>query len=60
MLLGLPILSLGYLAPSGSTLRKALFAAGGALSGAAWISWPLWYLLIGRTLAAEGRDPDHT
>jgi hypothetical protein len=58
MLTGLPILSLGYLAPSGSTLRKSLFAVGGALSGAAWVSWPAWYLLVGRTLSAEGRDSD--
>src|SRR5918997_3100198 len=48
MLAGLPILSLGYLAPSGSAFRKALFAVGGALSGAAWVSWPVWYLLVGR------------
>lgn len=60
MLAGLPVLSLGYLAPSGSALRKALFAVGGALSGAAWVSWPVWYLLVGRTLAAERRDSDPT
>jgi hypothetical protein len=53
MLAGLPIFSLGYLAPNGSALRKALFAVGGALGGAAWVSWPVWYLLVGRTLAAE-------
>ncbi len=53
MLAGLPILSLGPLAPSGSALRKALFAVGGTLSGAAWVSWPLWYLLVGRTLSAQ-------
>ena len=55
MLAGMPILSLGYLAPAGSALRKALFAVGGTLGGTAWVSWPLWYLLVGRTLAAEGR-----
>ena len=53
MLAGLPILSLGYLPPSGSTLRKALFAVGGTLSGAAWVSWPVWYLLVGRYLSTE-------
>jgi hypothetical protein len=51
MLAGLPILSLGYLAPTGSALRKALFAVGGTLSGAAWTSWPVWYLLVGRSLS---------
>jgi hypothetical protein len=51
MLAGLPIFSLGYLAPSGSALRKALFAIGGSLSGAAWTSWPVWYLLVGRSLS---------
>jgi hypothetical protein len=60
MLAGLPILSLGYLAPSGSAFRKALFAVGGALSGAAWVSWPVWYLLVGRTLSAERRESDPT
>jgi hypothetical protein len=58
MLTGLPILSLGYLAPNGSALRKALFAVGGTLSGAAWVSWPLWYLLVGRTLSAQGNRAD--
>ena len=58
MLTGLPIFSLGYLAPSGSTLRKVLFAVGGALSGAAWVSWPVWYLQAAPTLAAERRGPD--
>ena len=58
MLTGLPILSLGYLAPSRSALRKVLFGVGGTLSGAAWVSWPLWYLLVGRTLAAEGTRAD--
>jgi hypothetical protein len=53
MLAGLPVFALGYLAPTGSALRKALFAVGGTLSGAAWVSWPVWYLLVGRTLAAE-------
>ena len=54
MLAGLPILSLGYLASSGSALRKALFAIGGTLGGAAWISWPVWYLLVGRSLSGKG------
>ena len=58
MLAGLPILSLGYLAPSGSTLRKALFAVGGALGGAASVSLPVWYLLVGRTLGAEARGAE--
>ena len=53
MLAGLPILSLGYLAPGGSAVRKALFAVGGTLGGAAWVSWPAWYLLVGRHLSAE-------
>jgi hypothetical protein len=59
MLAGLPILSLGFLAPSGSALRYALFALGGTLSGAAWIGWPAWYLLVGRHLsrAAEQAGP---
>lgn len=56
MLAGMPILSLGYVAPGGSALRKALFAVGGSLSGAAWVSWPIWYLLVGRALA-DRRDP---
>ena len=51
MLAGLPILSLGFLAPSGSALRNALLAVGGTLSGAAWVGWPVWYLLIGRSLS---------
>ena len=54
MLAGMPILSLGYLAPSGSALRKALFAVGGTLGGAAWVSWPVWYLLVGRSLSEKG------
>lgn len=54
MLAGLPILSLGYLAPSGSALRKALFAVGGTLGSAAWVSWPVWYLLVGRSLPDKG------
>ena len=58
MLAGMPVLGLGYIAPGGSALRKALFAVGGSLSGAAWVSWPIWYLLVGRTLVAEGRDSD--
>ncbi len=56
MLAGMPVLSLGYLAPGGSALRKVLFAVGGSLSGAAWVSWPIWYLLVGRELAV-GRPP---
>jgi hypothetical protein len=58
MLAGLPILSLGFAAPSGSGLRKALFAVGGTLSGTAGVSWPMWYLLVGRTLAAEEAQAD--
>ena len=55
MLAGLPILSLGFLAARGSALRKALFAVGGGLGGAAWLSWPVWYLLVGRSLSREGK-----
>jgi hypothetical protein len=54
MLAGLPILSLGFLASHGSVLRYALFAIGGSLGGAAWISWPVWYLLVGRSLSRAG------
>ena len=54
MLAGLPILSLGFLASRGSALRYALFAIGGSLGGAAWISWPVWYLLVGRSLSRAG------
>jgi hypothetical protein len=53
MLAGLPILSLGFLA---SPLRYALFALGGTLSCAAWIGWPVWYLLIGRSLSQAGTE----
>jgi hypothetical protein len=56
MLAGMPILSLGFLAPSGSALRYALFALGGTLSGAAWIGWPVWYLMIGRSLSRTGEQ----
>ena len=59
MLAGLPVFSLGYLAPSGSALRKALFAVGGTLSGAAWVSWPVWYLLVGRQLSTETNRAVH-
>jgi hypothetical protein len=55
MLAGLPTLSLGFLASRGSALRYALFAMGGSLSGAAWISWPVWYVLVGRSLSRAGR-----
>ena len=54
MLAGLPILSLGFLAPSGTALRYALFALGGTVSGAAWIGWPAWYLLVGHHLSRAG------
>jgi hypothetical protein len=54
MLTGLPILSLGFLASSGSALRYALFGLGGTLTGAAWIGLPVWYLLIGRSLSRAG------
>ena len=57
MLAGMPILSLGYVAPGGSALRKALLTVGGALGGAAWISWPIWHLLVGRALADGRRSP---
>jgi hypothetical protein len=53
MLAGLPTVFLGYLAPNGSALRKALFTVGGTLGGAAWVSWPAWYLLVGRSLSAN-------
>src|SRR5918993_698968 len=53
MLAGLPIFALGFLVPGGSALRKAVFAVGGALSGAAWVSWPAGYLLVGRHLSTE-------
>ena len=55
MLAGLPVLCLGFLAPSGSALRYALFALGGTLSGAAWVGWPVWYLLVGRSLSRAGK-----
>jgi hypothetical protein len=54
MLAGLPFLSLGFLGPSGSALRYALFGLGGTLTGAAWIGWPVWYLLVGRSLSRAG------
>jgi len=57
MLTGMPILSLGYVAPGGSALRKALLTDGGALGGAAWISWPIWYLLVGRAWPMGGDPP---
>lgn len=53
MLAGMPILALGYLAPTGSPLRQRMLAVGGTLGGAAWVTWPVWYLLVGRTLAAQ-------
>ncbi len=56
MLAGLPVLSLGFLAPSGSAARKALFGLGGTLSGGAWVGWPLWYLLVGRSLSGSGKN----
>jgi hypothetical protein len=63
MLAGLPVLALGFLAPGGSALRNGLFALGGTLSGAAWIGWPVWYLLLGRSLSPADRerprDPGH-
>jgi hypothetical protein len=55
MLAGLPIFSLGFLA-SGSALRYGLFALGGTLAGAAWIAWPVWYLLVGRSLSRAGEQ----
>ena len=55
MLAGLPIFSLGFLA-SGSALRYGLFALGGTLAGAAWIGWPVWYLLVGRSLSRAGEQ----
>jgi hypothetical protein len=55
MLAGLSILSLGFLA-SGSALRYGLFALGGTLAGAAWIGWPVWYLLVGRSLSRAGEQ----
>jgi hypothetical protein len=55
MLAGMPILSLGFLAARGSALRRGLFAIGGSLGGAAWLSWPVWYLLVGRSLSGAGK-----
>ena len=56
MLAGLPLLSLGFLASSGTALRYALFGLGGALGGVAWIGWPVWYFLVGRSLSRAGKE----
>ena len=56
MLAGLPIVSLGFLTPSGSALRYVLFAIGGSLGVVAWIGWPVWYLLVGRSLSRAGKQ----
>lgn len=56
MLAGMPVLALGFVASSGSALRYALFGVGGILGGVAWLGWPVWYLLVGRSLSQAGKQ----
>lgn len=54
MLTGLVAFSLSFLTAADNWLHTALQGLGGAVAGVAWLSWPLWFILLGRHLAAGG------
>lgn len=53
MLAGLLLVGLSFAAGSGTPMAKALQAAGGVLGGGAWLSWPAWFILIGRHMKKQ-------
>lgn len=43
-----------FAVPTGMA-RTALQIVGGAVGGVAWLSWPIWFILVGRHMARPGR-----
>ncbi|MFP5416870.1 MAG: hypothetical protein ACLGHZ_08325 [Actinomycetes bacterium] len=50
MLAALPLVGGGLAAGAAPELQRALYGIGGALGGAAYLSWPLWFAAAGRRL----------
>lgn len=57
MLAGTLLLGLSFAAGSGTLTAKVLQVTGGTLGGAAWLSWPAWFILMGRHLKGSTRPP---
>lgn len=47
---GLALTGASFLFPWGSAPAKAFLIPGGAIAGALWLAWPLWFVLLGRHL----------
>ncbi len=54
LLAALVMVGTSFLAVSGSAVSTVLQAVGGALGGVAWLSWPAWFIFLGRHLARVG------
>jgi hypothetical protein len=53
VLAGLPVVGLGFLAPSRSWVQVALWALGGVPSALAVLAMPVWFLLLARALRSR-------
>jgi hypothetical protein len=53
-LVGLPLVGLGFLLPSGSAPQLGLFVLGGAVGGSAWLTIPFLWHVVGAQLRSAG------
>lgn len=54
LLAALVLVGTSFLVEAGSWASTVLQAAGGAVGAVAWLSWPIWFILLGRHIARVG------
>ena len=54
LLAALVLMGTSFLFGVGSWASAVLQAVGGAVGGVAWLSWPLWFIVLGRHVARVG------
>ena len=55
LLAAMVLFGASFAIPTGPMARTVLQIVGGALGGVAWLSWPIWFILVGRLMARPGR-----
>ncbi len=54
LLAALVLFGTSFLVGAGTAVSTVLQAVGGAVGGVAWLSWPIWFVFLGRHLARIG------
>lgn len=54
LLAALVLVGTSFLFEAGNGASTVLQAVGGAVGGVAWLSWPLWFIVLGRHVARVG------